>query len=187
VIVVATKRTAGGRKFTGGSVSWGKLQQDIHRLLSDAGAVITTMVDFYALPNDMPGLGSVEPHWGARRRVAHVEAAVAEAIGRMNFVPHIMLHEVEALLYVDPRAAGEHFGDDSVRRRMKADLAECGEPELVDDGPATAPSKRIMSHCQRYLKTSDGPTILADIGLPAIRNACPHFDGWLSQIEALAP
>lgn len=37
------------------------------------------------------------------------------------------------------------------------------------------------------LLVKDGPAILADIGLPSIRMACPHFHEWLLQIEAHAP
>ena len=97
------------------------------------------------------------------------------------------LHELEALLYTDPAAAGAHFGDDAVKAAMEADLNECGEPELVDEGPETAPSKRMMKHRSGYLKTSDGPNILADLGLAAIRGSCPHFDSWLTKIATFAP
>jgi len=108
-------------------------------------------------------------------------------VAASNFVPHVVLHELEALLYSDPAAAGGHFGDDAVKAAMEADLTECGEPELVDDGPETAPSKRMINHRSGYLKTSDGPNILADIGLAAIRDSCPHFDSWLTTIENFAP
>ena len=96
-------------------------------------------------------------------------------------------HELEALLYADPSAVGAHFNDEGMRNSLEADLAECSGPELIDEGPNTAPSKRIMMHRPGYLKTSDGPAILADIGLPSIRAACPHFDAWLLQVEAAAP
>ncbi|MFC4158431.1 DUF4276 family protein [Chitinimonas lacunae] len=37
-----------------------------------------------------------------------------------------------------------------------------------------------------YQKTVHGPLIACDIGLDAIRRACPHFNGWLQAMEALA-
>ncbi len=187
VTVVQTKRIAGGEKYRGGVVSWTQLRTDIRLLLRDAGALVTTMVDYYALPRDVPGVSDVQPSWDARRGVAHVEAAMAAAVDRPNFLPNVILHEFEALLYSDPAAVGAHFDDDGVTASMKADLAECMEPELVDDGPTTAPSKRIMAHHPRYLKTTHGPRILADIGLPSIRGACPKFGEWLSRIEDAAP
>lgn len=187
VTVVATKRIAGGGKHRGGVVNWHQLRKDISLLVQDQGAVVTTIVDFYGLPPDVPGVGDLEHQWDARQRVAHVERAIQAEVAASNFVPHVVLHELEALLYTDPAAAGAHFGDGAVQAAMEADIAECGEPELVDEGPETAPSKRMMKHRSGYLKTSDGPNILADIGLAAIRTSCPHFDSWLAEVEGLAP
>ena len=187
VTVVQTKRTAGGAKFLGGLGSWPQLLKDIRLLLADSGALVTTLIDYYGLPADVPGVQTVGALWDARKSVSHVEAAVRDAINQPNFVPHILLHEFEALLYTDPSAAGAHFADKGLAQSMEADLAVCGEPELVDDGPATAPSKRIRRYQPGYLKISDGPAILADIGLQAIRSTCPHFDAWLTLVESHAP
>lgn len=54
------------------------------------------------------------------------------------------------------------------------------------DSPHTAPSKRIQAAMPGYQKTFHGPLIACDIGLDAIRAACPHFDSWLNVIEGLA-
>lgn len=187
VTVVATKRVASGGKFTGGVVHWRQLQADIHMLANDGGALITTLVDFYGLPSDVPGMSGLEDGWDARTRVDFVEQSVAAEVSRSNFLSHLTLHELEALLYADPSAVGAHFDDDSVRDAMTADLGECGEPELINEGAETAPSKRICRHRADYVKSADGPTILADIGLPAIRSVCPNFNSWLAEIERLSP
>jgi Domain of unknown function (DUF4276) len=186
VTVVETKRTARG-KFSGGLSNWAKPQSDIRSLVKDSGALVTTLIDFYGLPFDVPGVSTLQAGWNARQRVKHVEDAMSDAIGNQNFLPHLVLHEIEALLYADPAAVEAHFNDPAVRRLMLADLAECFEPELVNDGPNTAPSKRIIKHRPGYVKSSDGPAILADIGLPSIRRACPHFHEWLLRVEAEAP
>jgi len=44
---------------------------------------------------------------------------------------------------------------------------------------------RLSKHCPAYKKTSDGPTILAKIGIEAIRSQCPHLSGWLARLEAV--
>jgi hypothetical protein len=54
-------------------------------------------------------------------------------------------------------------------------------PELVNDGVDTAPSKRIMSAYPHYAKTIDGPLVIAEAGLDAIRSTCPHADDWLRE------
>jgi len=57
-------------------------------------------------------------------------------------------------------------------------------PELVDDGWATSPSKRILNAYPRYRKTIDGPLVIADAGLDSMRRSCPHSDDWLENVEA---
>jgi Domain of unknown function (DUF4276) len=57
----------------------------------------------------------------------------------------------------------------------------------LHDGSDTAPSKRIISVIPEYdgRKASAGPDIAEYIGVSAIRAKCPHFDGWLTQLENL--
>ncbi|MBV9452121.1 MAG: DUF4276 family protein [Streptosporangiaceae bacterium] len=56
-------------------------------------------------------------------------------------------------------------------------------PELINEGAATAPSKRILGAYPRYAKTSDGPIVVADAGMDTVRRCCPHADQWLTEIE----
>ena len=56
-------------------------------------------------------------------------------------------------------------------------------PELVNDGVDTAPSKRILNAYPQYAKTIDGPLVIAEAGLDAIRSTCPHADDWLRELE----
>ena len=53
-IIVATKRVKSGGKFRGGVTSYKKVKDEILRLLQDSSSVaVTTMIDFYALPEDI--------------------------------------------------------------------------------------------------------------------------------------
>ena len=60
-------------------------------------------------------------------------------------------------------------------------------PELIDDGPDTAPSKRIIAEIPEYAKrkSSAGPIVAERIGLPALRAKCEHFGGWIDRLETL--
>jgi len=60
-------------------------------------------------------------------------------------------------------------------------------PELINDGPHSAPSKRIIAEFPDYkrAKSVEGPQMAELIGLDVIRNKCPHFAAWLSQLEKL--
>jgi hypothetical protein len=40
---------------------------------------------------------------------------------------------------------------------------------------------------KRYRKPLDGPAIVGAIGLPKLRQACRHFNDWVTRLEALAP
>jgi hypothetical protein len=58
---------------------------------------------------------------------------------------------------------------------------------LINDGPNTAPSKRIASQIPDYedAKAAVGPEIAELIRLDTIRSKCPHFHAWLSRLESL--
>ena len=58
------------------------------------------------------------------------------------------------------------------------------EPEFVNDGVDTAPSKRILGAYPQYRKTVDGPLVVREAGLDTIRSSCPHADDWLRELEA---
>ena len=57
-------------------------------------------------------------------------------------------------------------------------------PEEINDSPETAPSKRVEALIPGYQKPLMGTLAALEIGLEKIRDACPHFNNWLSQIEA---
>jgi hypothetical protein len=59
------------------------------------------------------------------------------------------------------------------------------DPEEIDDGVDTAPSKRLARIVPNYQKRLHGPLIVGRIGLDRVRDECPHFSTWLSELEAL--
>jgi Domain of unknown function (DUF4276) len=59
-------------------------------------------------------------------------------------------------------------------------------PEEINNSRETAPSKRILSILgKKYDKVLHGAIIAAEIGLPAIRAACPEFNDWVVRLEAM--
>jgi len=147
------------------------------------------MIDLYALHNDFPGRDEADGmRFDPYKRVTALEKKWQEATGDSRFIPFIQLHEFEAYLFVDVAKFDSFFEHP---RRGIEELAKVaksvGSPELIDDGQHTAPSKRIISQFPAYnrLKTSVGPQMAEDIGLPTIRSKCPHFDAWLGRLEGL--
>ena len=57
-----------------------------------------------------------------------------------------------------------------------------GNPELVNGGVNTAPSKQIKTAIDGYRKIV-GVEILKGIGLATLRSRCKHFNEWLQKIE----
>ncbi|MEV0619473.1 DUF4276 family protein [Nonomuraea sp. NPDC050404] len=180
--IFTTKRPAGGPSHKGGLSSWGRLASEIRLLLGDSSiTVLTTMLDYYGLPADVPGMAT-RPSGSPHDRVAYVERAMADALGDPRFLPHLVLHEVEAWVLLGHEALGELTGDDALAQAVQAIVVQAQGAELVNDGVSTAPSKRLMRLYPRYRKTSDGPLVIAEIGIDAIRHGCPHADAWLSAV-----
>jgi len=61
--------------------------------------------------------------------------------------------------------------------------AEVGDlrPEFINDGPETAPSKRLLKALPAYKKVVDGPAIAQSIGIQRLRG--PHFSHWLTRLK----
>jgi hypothetical protein len=59
-----------------------------------------------------------------------------------------------------------------------------GEPEAINTDKG--PSRHIKELAPSFKKRIDGPLLALDIGLAAIRGRCPHFNNWLTKLEALA-
>lgn len=183
--VLVTRRVAAGPNFVGGAGSWAKILADLRPLLADTGAVaVTTMLDFYGLPGDVPGMDD-GPSGPAIDRAVHVQKAIDSALGHPKLHTFLLLHEFEAILYADPGACGRYLGSPGLAAEMQAAVAACGAPEQVNETPQGAPSRRITKAHPTYRKTLDGPAIAEDIGLDRIRGECPHFDNWLSWLEGL--
>ena len=181
---------ARGRIYSGGLRSYAKAKRDILRWMrrdQNSDARFTTMFDLYALPTDFPGYEAARRERDPYARVCVLEEALREDIGDRRFVPYLQLHEFESLLFADPRKLATQFQDRSAGIRRLAQLAEEQDPELINDGHETAPSKRIIKEIPEYYRTkaSSGPLVAGRIGIPALLSKCRHFAEWIGRLEAL--
>jgi len=163
------------RDRRGGIRGWNSVRNDILKhLKEDAGCLATTMVDYYGLPRTGPKA------WPGReaagdlpfpRRAATVEdAMLADIRGEFGgefhpqrFIPYVMMHEFEGLLFSDCARFAEGIG----------------RPELADEFQV----KRIEKLVPGYEKPLLGRLAVLEIGLDAIRAECPHFRKWLERLE----
>ena len=175
-------------RHRGGIVSYAKVRPQIERLCKqDVNALVTTLFDLYALPTDFPGRCTLawELQYSGLDKALLVERELIADVDQPNFLPYIQVHEFEALLFTDLKAL-EVWADDVRALAPLHAVRATTAPEDINDNPKTAPSKRILSAMRSYQKPVHGPLIACDIGLDAMRAACPHFGAWLGQLDTLA-
>ncbi|MDR1827397.1 MAG: DUF4276 family protein [Methylobacteriaceae bacterium] len=175
-----------GTKHKGGLINWAHAKNDILSWIREDDhndCRFTTMFDLYGLPDDFPGYRAAHAGAAPYQRVKMLEQEMADAIDDRRFIPYIQLHEFEALVFADPQKLLMEYPrrGSSIQALVKTvgDLA----PELIDENPETAPSKRILSHIPEYGKARSGPSVTSLIGLPTLRRKCPHFDEWVTRLE----
>ncbi len=193
--LVENRRKATERRFKGGIDSFSQIERHLLRWWKQersSSCWFTTMFDLYALPSDFPGYSEAMRLDDPYERVERLEKAFFERIseqGCRHFVPYIQLHEFEALILSDPQKLGLEFLEhDRAIDTLIRDVEHFSGPELIDQEPDSAPSKRIIKRIPEYefRKASAGPVVASKIGLPALREKCPHFNQWLRALEALS-
>ncbi len=185
VIVLWTKRLPSGSGHRGGACTWAQIRSNLNKLRTDRKAWLITLLDFYGLPDDVPGYQEAILPGDPRQRVQRLQDALGEAIRHPRFIPFLALHEFEAWAFANCQVLATHFGRADLQQQAAKIVAMAGEPERINHGPDTHPKARLRAMGVGYKETSDGPVLLGKIGIPAIRAACPHFADWLSQLENL--
>jgi hypothetical protein len=185
------------RRSRGGIRPWPTVKKDIvNHLRQDSGCVATTIVDFYGLPRSgdgaWPGRSEASDMQG-QRKVQCVQSALLQSIrGDMGasfdsrrFVPFVVMHEFEGLLFSDCKAFCVGIGRPELEPEFKRIRDQFPTPEDINDSPVTAPSKRVVDLLPVYEKSFLGTLAVLQIGLVSIRAECQHFSGWLSTLESL--
>ncbi|WP_394508928.1 DUF4276 family protein [Priestia aryabhattai] len=183
--MVCTKKVKGVRKYRGGIADYDQLKRDLSMLLKSSHFdLITTFLDYYALPSNFPGQGTL-PNGDCYAKVNHLESELKQDINNNNFYPFVMLHEFEAMIFCDINSLRHIFGDKKRGLdRLNSVLSQYKNPELINNSPQTAPSKRILAELEGYQKVVHGPIAVKNIGLDRIRELCPHLNTWLNYIES---
>lgn len=181
---VQTSRTAAGVKHTGGGGRWKHYARDVRRLLGSHFDLVSTMLDFYAYPTDGPGAACCAGPHRPRSCVELREAEMAATFDDRRFRPFVMLHEFETILFAAAVQSGPMGVDDTVRERMRREAATVSnDVELLNDGPTTAPSKRIARCWPDYDKVL-AVGALADVDLQLVLDQCPHLASWVEALRA---
>jgi hypothetical protein len=184
-VVLWTKRLPSGGGFRGGVSNWNQIRDNLLPLMRNGDAWVSTLLDFYGLPEDFPGLPEVLRIGNPHEKAAALQDRFAAELNHRRFIPFLALHEFEAWLFSAPDVVEAHFGKAHLADRLRDAVQQAGAPELINHGADTHPKARLRSLAGGYRETLDSPALLEKIGIAAVRAACPHFDGWLNRLEAL--
>ncbi|MBS1213645.1 MAG: hypothetical protein H6R26_2262 [Proteobacteria bacterium] len=177
----------------GGNFRFERLLTDIRaRLLGDTNAYCTTFFDFYGLPDDFPGKSIAKSQASVDDKANCLLNALLERLevklGKdplRRFIPYVQMYEFEGLLFSDPVKLAIGINRLALEAAFQKIRDEFESPEDINDGAATAPSKRIGKLYRAYDKPIHGSLAAIEIGLDAIRRECQRFNAWLERIEAL--
>lgn len=155
-----------------GSISLNRLKTEL-RHLSEQFECVTTLYDLY-------GFEKLEG-----RSAAEIESAMAEVVGNVpRLIAYVQQHEFEALLFADVASVAAEFSEvTNGLQSLQRILNECGQPEEINHGYNTCPSRRLKKLFQSYDKVRHGAMLAEKIGLERIKNECPRFAEWLGRLE----
>lgn len=176
------------RGIKGGTLNWGKIRSHITTWIRETpGQYHTMFFDLYALAPSFPGN---DLNLSKLARAISIENSLAADVNNIRFIPYIQVHEFEALLFSDPDILEAHISKEpGIRLRNKPFHQILDNhnwaPEDINDGPTTAPSKRILSIHAGYQKVLDGQLIAKKIGINKMREKCPHFNDWINRLLSI--
>jgi hypothetical protein len=191
-IIISSKQTESGIKFKGGSFTkrFSLFINDLKKLIyGTSQGYVTTFIDYYALPSEFPGYDDRLTLPSPLKKVEFLETNLLEYLDSPgNFIPYIQLHEFEAFLFADAKGFDSNISPkDPNLEELHKIIRLYPNPEDIDEGSKTAPSKRILQHYPSYDKVTEGNLILLDIGINTLLNKCPHFNQWVNKLKQLDP
>lgn len=184
------------RNRRGGIRPWSSVRKNIaNHLKEDPACIATTMVDYYGLPQEgaaaWPGRAKAAG-LKTEKKASCIESALLDDViaemGRhfnpQRFVPFVVMHEFEGLLFSDCAGFSRGIYRPALEAEFRKIRDEFTTPEEINDSPITAPSKRVIELVPGYEKPLLGSLAAIEIGLSCIRQECPHFNHWLAQLES---
>jgi len=182
VTIIPSRVVPDGPNIKGGIARYEKIKNILQQLLKDSNAtLITTLLDYYALPKDFP-----KPVSGScYDKVQKLEAKIKQDFNDSRLYPYFCLHEFESMVFVDLNELTQATNSIQLLPQLQLIKTSYSSPEEINDHPDTAPSRRIKQLIPSYRKIAHGLSIIKNVGLDAIRAECPHFNEWLTKLESV--
>ena len=99
VFQVSAIKISTSRGHKGGFVNYQHLYNDIQKVIVEPNVVVSTFLDFYAIPSSVPQYSEMlkTPNYDAKVDV--LEEGMRKSINNYKFVPYIQKFEFETLLF----------------------------------------------------------------------------------------
>lgn len=171
----------------GGVSHYAGIRRELKKLGKNTSASLTTMLDYYKLPQDVPGVRTCKgksPDAVAGYIENEMYQDLKDEVLSVKFFPYIQMHEYEALLFSDVSQFRHCPGmGETMVETLEKQVMEFMTPEHVNNSEQTAPSKRILQIYPEYQKVSDGTVIAENVGIEKMIQKCVHFAGWVNKFE----
>ena len=148
----------------------------------DRSAFVSMMFYYYAFP--IKDLDCKYNEGDLLSTVMNYENAIKDSVGEDNFIPNLVIHEFEGLLFSDVNKFECCMNSKQISD-AEAIRKEFATPEHINQGYDTAPSRRIKKLFPEYNKVIDGTRIAQRIGVEIICEECKHFGKWVDTLERL--
>jgi len=170
----------------GGLTKYQHLRTDIINCIFESNVIVTTMIDYYALPKDFPKYEVSKSIVNKIDRITFLEQSIVNDITEYkghsfnNLMPYIQLHEFEALVFASYKSIKHLYTDVDVNfSELDQVIIQYPNPEDINDSSESAPSKRLKQLIKGYNKIVDGIIIIEENGIENILNQCPRFKTWV--------
>jgi hypothetical protein len=180
------------KKSGGGIVPWNILFQQIITHLRERDVFVTILIDYYGIQDRFafPGWEDSKMISDKNKRMDFIEMAMRNVIPdtfNHRFIPYVQLHEFEGLLFNNIQTFEETFekGEFKDKNELEKVLFDHPNPEMINDDPKTAPSKRLINLIEGYNKIVYGSILAQNIGLERLRMKSPRFNGWIVKLEEI--
>lgn len=164
----------------GGVASFKSLSNEVKKVAAQRNVLITTLLDFFRLPNNFPNYTTDS------KEISVIEHGIRHGIEGVYpsiFYPYIQRHELETLMYTS--MDGFEIVCDEKREldQLRAIVESYDNPEDINSGAETSPSKRLIKIFPKYEKVLYGELIFEALEIDAIRARCPRFNDWIQGLE----
>ncbi len=153
--------------------------------------IITTMIDHYGINSDkkLPNYTNCIKEKDVEKRISCMEESLTREVNSLKeyhyFIPNIVRHEMETLLFANPEK-GFELEKDEIRKEVMALCSKIPNIEDINYTPEGAPSKRLekiyQKYHQKYSKVAIGVDIAELTGIDIILQKCPRFQSWIDKI-----